>query len=149
MEKKLFAFGHWPSSVSAASVAEGALRFGRVQVAGEAVYWTEGRPAEKGRTPVMRWTEEADVAELLPAPYSARSRVHEYGGGEFLVADGRLYFVNDTDQDVYELNLAASGAAGIRRLTDLPATRFADFAWDRGRNRLISIGETHSPQAPH
>jgi dipeptidyl aminopeptidase/acylaminoacyl peptidase len=149
VEKKLFAFGHWPSSVSAASVAEGALRFGRVQVAGEAVYWTEGRPAEKGRTPVMRWTEEADVAELLPAPYSARSRVHEYGGGEFLVADGRLYFVNDTDQDVYELNLAASGAAGIRRLTDLPATRFADFAWDRGRNRLISIGETHSPQAPH
>ena len=35
------------------------------------------------------------MSELLPAPYSARSRVHEYGGGEFLVAGGRLFFVNE------------------------------------------------------
>jgi dipeptidyl aminopeptidase/acylaminoacyl peptidase len=146
MEKKFFAFGHWPSSVTAASVAEGALRFGRVQIAGEAVYWSEGRPAEKGRAPVMRWTEEAGVTELLLAPYSARSRVHEYGGGEFLVADGRLYFVNDADQDVYEADLDPNSSASVRRLTNLPATRFADFAWDSRRKRLIGIGETHSLQ---
>jgi dienelactone hydrolase len=149
MEKKLFAFGHWPSSVSAASVAEGALRFGRVQAAGNAVYWSEGRPAEKGRTPVMRWSEGGGVTELLPAPYSARSRVHEYGGGEFLVADGRLYFANDADQDVYEAGLAANSASSIRRLTSLPATRFADFTWDARLKRLIAIGETHPPQAQH
>ena len=86
MESKLFAFGHWPSPIPAASVAEGALRFGRVQVYGNAVYWSESRPAEKGRAPVMRWSKEGGVSELLPPPYSARSRVHEYGGGEFLVA---------------------------------------------------------------
>jgi dipeptidyl aminopeptidase/acylaminoacyl peptidase len=149
MEKKLFAFGHWPSSISAASVADGALRFGRVQVAGEAVYWSEGRPAEKGRAQVMRWTRGTGISELLPAPFSARSRVHEYGGGEFLVADGRLYFVNDADQDVYEANIAATGTSSIRRLTNLPATRFADLAWDNRRQRLIGIGETHGPQAPH
>jgi dipeptidyl aminopeptidase/acylaminoacyl peptidase len=149
MEKKLLAFGHWPSSVSAASVAEGALRFGRVQAAGEAIYWSEGRPAEKGRAPVMRWTEEAGVAELLPAPYSARSRVHEYGGGEFLVADGRLYFVNDADQDVYDAGIEANSASSIRRLTKLSDTRFADLAWDARRQRLIGIGETHRAQAPH
>ena len=118
MESKQFAFGHWPSPVTAASVAEGALRFGRVQAEGDAVYWSEGRPAEKGRTPVMRWTREAGVSELLPAPYSARSRVHEYGGGEFLVAGGTLFFVNDADQDVYAMNLAA-GAGHIRRLTNV------------------------------
>ncbi len=141
MEKKQFAFGHWPSPIPAGSVAEGALRFGRVQVCGSAVYWSESRPAEKGRAPVMRWTEEAGVSELFPAPYSARSRVHEYGGGEFLVAEDRLFFVNDADQDVYEAGLAPGAA--IRRITDLPATRFADFAWDGRRQRLIGIGETH------
>src|SRR5215468_6844787 len=149
MDNKLFAFGHWPSTVSAASVAEGALRFGRVQAEGEAIYWSEGRPAEKGRSPVMRWTKGAGVTELLPGPYSARSRVHEYGGGEFLVAQGRLYFVNDADQDVYEMDIAAESGSGIRRLTDVPGTRFADFTWDRQRKRLIGIGETHSAQAQH
>ena len=43
----------------------------------------------------MRWTAGDGVEELLPPPYPARSRVHEYGGGEFLVAGGVLYFVNN------------------------------------------------------
>ncbi len=142
MESKQFAFGHWPSPVTAASVAEGALRFGRVQAEGDAIYWSEGRPLEKGRTPVMRWSKAGGVSELLPQPYSARSRVHEYGGGEFLVAGGRLFFVNDADQDVYAMDLAA-GAGSVRRLTNLPETRFADFASDNSRHRLMAVGETH------
>jgi dienelactone hydrolase len=143
MERKLFAFGHWQSPVTAASVAEGALRFGRVQAEGAAVYWSESRPAERGRTPVMRWTREDGISELVPAPYSARSRVHEYGGGEFLVAGGRLFFVNDADQDVYETGLAPG--VQVRRLTNLPQTRFADFAWHRLRRTLLAVGETHAP----
>ena len=95
----------------------------------------------------MRWDSKGGIGELLPAPFSARSRVHEYGGGEFLVAEGRLFFVNDADQDVYESGLAAAPDAGtIKRLTDAPAMRFADFAWDAGRKRLICVGETHSAQ---
>ena len=144
MESKLFAFGHWPSPIPSASVAEGALRFGRVQVYGNAVYWSESRPAGKGRAPVMCWSKEGGLRELLPPPYSARSRVHEYGGGEFHIAARRLFFVNDADQDVYGMGLAAGdGPPEVQRLTDLAATRFADFAWDGPRKRLIAIGETH------
>jgi dipeptidyl aminopeptidase/acylaminoacyl peptidase len=146
MESKQFAFGHWPSPVTGASVAEGALRFGRVQAEGDSIYWSEGRPGERGRAPVMCWSKEGGISELLPAPYSARSRVHEYGGGEFLAAGGRLFFVNDADQDVYAKDLAAGeGADGIQRLTSLPETRFADFAWDKLRQRLLAVGETHGP----
>ena len=93
----------------------------------------------------MRWTAEDGVAELLPPPYSARSRVHEYGGGEFLVAGGTLYFVNDADQDVYAANLSGCAQPSIRRITAIADTRFADFGWDATRNRLIGVGETHHP----
>lgn len=42
--------------------------------------------------------------EVLPAPWSARSRVHEYGGGAWTAdADGILYFVDAGDQRVYRL----------------------------------------------
>ena len=143
MAQKTFAFGQWPSAISAAQVAEGGLRFGRVQFHGDAVYWSEGCPMEKGRAPVMRWSREGGVEELLIAPHSARTRVHEYGGGEFLIADGTLFFVNDADQDIYAARLNRGGvASGIRCLTNLPQTRFADLAWDAGRKRLIAIGET-------
>ncbi len=150
MKKTIHRFGFWPSGVSAASVADGALRFGRVQVTADAVFWSESRPAEKGRAPVMRWTEAQGVAELLPAPFSARSRVHEYGGGEFLVAGERLFFVNDADQDVYVLSAIGTGeASGIERLTNMPDTRFADFTWDSRRERLIGVGETHDQEGRH
>src|SRR6516162_6599629 len=116
MKHEISAFGRWPSPISAALVAGSALRFGRVQAVDQAIYWSEGRPSEQGRTPVMRWTAADGVAELLPAPYSARSRVHEYGGGEFLVAGGALYFVNDADQDVYAADLPEGGNPSIRRM---------------------------------
>ena len=143
MEQDVYAFGHWPSPISAALVAGSALRFGRVQAVGRAVYWSEGRPSERGRAPVMRWTAEDGVEELLPPPYSARSRVHEYGGGEFLIAGGALHFVNDADQDVYAADLSGGAKPGIRRVTSIADTRFADFTYDARRNRLVAVGETH------
>ncbi|MBT3071535.1 prolyl oligopeptidase family serine peptidase [Rhodomicrobium sp. Az07] len=143
MSKSTLAFGHWPSPITAEAVAAGALRFGRVEAKDGAVYWSESRPAEKGRSPVLRWAATDGVTELLPPPWSARSRVHEYGGGEFTVAGGALYFVNDADQDLFEARLTPEGAAAPRRLTELPDTRFADMTLDAGRERLIAVGETH------
>src|SRR5579883_2086702 len=84
MSKRAVPFGLWPSPLSAASVAAGGLRFRRLQGAGGALFWSESRPAEQGRSPVLRW-DRGGLSELVPPPYSARSRVHEYGGGEFLV----------------------------------------------------------------
>ncbi len=144
--KKVLPFGHWPSPIEAAAVAEGSLRFGKVQQEGEAVYWSEARPLERGRAPIMQWRQRQGVEELLPSPYSARSRVHEYGGGEFLIANHRIFFVNDADQDIYEATTTGV-RRDIRRITNLPNTRFADFAFDGRRDRLICVGETHGGSA--
>ncbi|MFZ1109805.1 MAG: prolyl oligopeptidase family serine peptidase [Rhodomicrobium sp.] len=144
MDKAVFPFGRWPSPITPEAVAGSSLRFGRVQIADGAVFWSEARPAEKGRATVMRWSAKSGAAELIPAPYSVRSRVHEYGGGEFLVAGASLYFVNDDDQQVYAASLAGGG---IVRMTAVSNTRFADFAYDARRARLIAAGETHGGAA--
>ena len=139
--KKIAApYGLWPSPIAPADLARSARRFGLVQGDGAWVYWTEGRPQEKGRQALMRMRPGARAAEeLLPAPWSARSRVHEYGGGEFLAAGDVVYFVNDADQDIYELPPGKLP----RRLTNVPDLRFADFALDGARRRLLAIAERH------
>lgn len=135
-------FGLWPSPIAARDVAAGARRFGMLQGDGAWVYWTEGRPEEQGRQVLMRARVDGDgqPEDLIAAPFSARSRVHEYGGGEFLAVDGAVWFVNDADQDIYELTPGDTP----RRLTTAPDVRFADLSLDHGRRRLIAVAERHA-----
>jgi dipeptidyl aminopeptidase/acylaminoacyl peptidase len=139
--KKTLPFGTWPSPLTPAAVAKGSRRFGTLQAEGGAVYWSESRPEQGGRQVIMR-AKGGDVAEVLPPSFSARSRVHEYGGGEFLVAGDTIYFVNDKDQQVYRLPAGAQP----RRMTDALGTRFADFVLDAPRQRLIAVAEIHARQ---
>ncbi len=135
-------YGTWPSPISPAMAAQGS-RIGLVQVAGDAVYWSEWRPEEQGRQAIVRVGRDGRREDILPKPYSARSRVHEYGGGELLVAGDAVYFVNAKDQQVYAL----VPGRRPRRITDAPDTRFADFTHDARRDRLIAVAEVHPPQA--
>src|SRR5690349_10234564 len=65
--------GSWPSPISASDVARARIRLSFPTVKGEDVWWQETRPEEGGRTTVM-----FNGHELLPAPWNARTRVHEY-----------------------------------------------------------------------
>jgi len=140
-------FGCWPSPIAAADVAKASRRFGHVCADGDHIYWTESRPEEGGRQAILRAPAGGGATELLlNAPYSANSRVHEYGGGEMLAVDGRVYFVNDRDQDVYVLEPGLEP----ERLTREPGTRFADLAFDRVCMRLVAVAErqTADPVRP-
>ncbi len=131
-------FGNWRSPVTVEHVAGKALRFGQTQSFGDLFYWTESRPWEEGRAVIVCRTADGVVEDVLPLPYSARSKVHEYGGGEFSVGpSGTLYFVNAADQDIYAIDRERN----IRRITSAPDWRFSDIAEDLLRNRLIAVGE--------
>lgn len=148
--KTTLPFGTWPSPVTPALVARGSRRIGSVQADGDILYWTKSRPEEGGRQVIMRAKPGAVSAALLPKPFSARSRVHEYGGGEFLAAGEVVYFVNDKDQQVYALD--AEEGATPRRITGARGTRFADFVLDARRGRLIAVAEIHAAKrkaGPH
>jgi dipeptidyl aminopeptidase/acylaminoacyl peptidase len=141
VKKRTLSFGTWPSPITPQVAARAAGRTGTLHVGGAAVYWSEPRPEEQGRVAIVRAGADGRRLDILPAPFSARSRVHEYGGGELMVADDTVYFVNDKDQQVYVL---APGAQP-QRLTDVPRTRFADLVLDAARERLIGVAETHAP----
>lgn len=65
---------------------------------GDDIYWSELRPLENGPYAIMRHTPDGNVSECIPPEYSARSKVHEYGGGAFTVHKGVIYFINFKDQ---------------------------------------------------
>lgn len=95
-------YGTWRSPITAADVAGGSLRLDGARFVGDEVWWSEGLPAERGRTALMRGEVGREPEVLLPAPWSVRSRVHEYGGGAWTAGDdGVAYFVEHADQRVY------------------------------------------------
>lgn len=99
-------YGSWPSVITAAHLATASPRFAGAAFVGDETWWGEGLPAEGGRTAVFR---SGSAAPVLPAPWNARSRVHEYGGGAWAVDDaGVLCFVEASDQRVWRLDPGAS-----------------------------------------
>lgn len=140
-------FGLWPSPIKPRDLTRGARRFGHLQGDGAFVYWTEGRPEDKGRQVIVRMRPGVDQKpqDVLPAPFSARSRVHEYGGAEFMVSGGTIYFVNADDQDVWKVVPGSKP----ERITSAPTDRFADLVLDVSRDRLIAVAERHRPDDAH
>ena len=137
-------YGSWPSPISAAQVAGGGLRFADLQFDGDDLYWVEGRPVEGGRNVVVRYRDGL-IEDVVSPPYSARTAVHEYGGGALLVADGHVYFSNHADRRLYRVDERVSP----RPLTpDIGDVRYADMAIDRQRNRLICVVEDHHEKPP-
>lgn len=101
-------YGSWPSPFSAASVAASSPRIEGARFVGTEIWWGESVPAEKGRVTVR----SSSGVEVLPSPWSARSRVHEYGGGAWTAdARGTLYFVDAGDQRVRRLVPGATPVA--------------------------------------
>lgn len=145
MTRKIRPYGCWPSPVTAQIAAGKSLRFGPLIADGDAVYWSESRPDEGGRGAIMRAMPGGGVEDMLPAPWSARSRVHEYGGGEFLPANGELYFVDADTQDIHVVEPGTEP----RRITRENDIRFADMVLDAERERLICVAEQAGDDGDH
>ncbi len=108
------------------------------------LYWLTGLPREGDRQVLMQRHKEHERC-LLPAPFSIRSRVHEYGGRAHLLLPGCLIFVNQDDQRLYRLELVQN--QDPVPLTPVQAVdgsdlRFADpVAVDR--QWLVAVAEYH------
>ncbi|MDQ4077948.1 MAG: S9 family peptidase, partial [Chloroflexota bacterium] len=135
-------YGSWKSPITAERIAAGSLRLTEMRFDQEEIYWAESRPWEGGRYVVVRWTPDGVISDITPPPFNARTGVHEYGGGAFLVSDGTVYFSNFEDGRIYR-QLRGSEP---EPLTPEAALRYADFLLDGHRNRLICVREDHRPR---
>lgn len=137
-------YGSWPSPLSAADVTAAAPRIEGAQfVGGETsapeVWWGESVPGEGGRTTVRRRAASGAVEDVLPAPWSARSRVHEYGGGSWTADDdGVLYFVERSDQRIWRL---VPGSRPRPLTAESGDVRHGGLTLQHGR--LLAVRETH------
>ncbi len=115
--KQVAPYGSWKSPITADLVVAKSVRLQQIVVDGTDIYWNESRPTEAGRYVIVRWSA-ADAAlsggvlpaDVTPSPYNARTTVHEYGGGDFIVVDGVAYFSNFADQRVYRQPLGGEPA---------------------------------------
>ena len=133
-------YGSWKSPITSALIVKGSIGVGQVELDGEDIYWIEMRPSEAGRSVIVRRPPDGSVTDVTPGPFNARTRVHEYGGGDYLVEDGTVYFSNFADQRLYKQPKDAQPEP----LTPAISLRYADPILDRNRGRLISVREDHS-----
>ena len=99
-----------------------------VQLEDGTAYWNELRPKEQGRYVVVQLQTDGTTHDITPPGFNARTRVHEYGGGSYLVDKGTVYFSNYSDQRTYRQKLGSSPEA----LTPLVDVRYADGVIDPG-----------------
>ncbi|SNS92419.1 Dipeptidyl aminopeptidase/acylaminoacyl peptidase [Geodermatophilus pulveris] len=136
--------GSWPTPVTSQLVVRAAARLGEVAVDGDAVWWSESRPGEGGRSAVVRRAADGSTADVLPAPWDARTRVHEYGGGAWAVSGGVLWFTHSPDQRLYRLDPGADGPVAVTPEPELPAgVRYGDLT-PTADGGLLAVRETHT-----
>ena len=138
MKQIVSSYGTWKSPLTAARVTAGALRFDHLVADGDDLYWCEGRASEGGRYVVVRRSPSGHIADVTPAEFNVRTRVHEYGGAAYTVHHGTVYFSNFQDQRLYR-------QAPQRSPEPITAEGFfyAEAAVDGFRNRLVCVREDH------
>jgi dipeptidyl aminopeptidase/acylaminoacyl peptidase len=155
------AYGSWPSPITAELLVSSAVGLGGPAYSAGDLWWSELRPAEAGRVQIVRRRHGTvgsvvafddpgtqDLVEVLPQGFSARTRVHEYGGGAWWLHGDTLVFVNWIDQRLYRIDRAGSDQASDPvPLTPPPATpaglRYADGRVDQREGWTVCVRESH------
>jgi dipeptidyl aminopeptidase/acylaminoacyl peptidase len=133
-------YGSWKSPITADVVAAGEVGLEQVRLDGEDIYWIERRSQEGGRKVIVRRSANGQITDMTSAPFNARTRVHEYGGGDYAVFDGTVVFANFTDQRLY----LQTERSQPRPLTPAGDMRYADGVIERRRNLFFFVREDHT-----
>jgi len=137
---KIAPYGSWKSPITSDLIVEGSVGLSQPLFEGNNTYWIEMRPKEAGRNVIVRRNADGVCADVNPPPFNARTRVHEYGGGDYIVSGEIVYFSNFSDQRLYRQD----GPNAPEALTAPGEMRYADACLDQARGRLICVREDHT-----
>jgi dipeptidyl aminopeptidase/acylaminoacyl peptidase len=139
---KTVPYGSWKSPITSDLIVKESISLGQVKMDGEDTYWIEMRPSEGGRQVIVRHASDGTTVDVNPAKFNARTRVHEYGGGDYVAGNSTVYFSNFADQQLYRQAPNTEPKLISEEISD-GRLRYADFVIDASRNRLICVREDH------
>ena len=140
-------YGAWRSTIGIDALLAGELRLGAPAFDGDGLIWAERRPSEGGRTVLVR-SVGGERSNLTPAGSNVRSRVHEYGGGNWIVAGDAVVFSDDSDG---RLRMLRPGRDPVAITPEPPrprALRYADLACVPGGGSVVCVRESHGGGEP-
>jgi dipeptidyl aminopeptidase/acylaminoacyl peptidase len=135
-------YGTWKSPITSELIVKETIGLSQPRIEGSEIYWIEMRASERGRQVIVRHSADGTRTDINPPEFNARTRVHEYGGGDYVVHDGTVYFSNFTDQQIYRKEPFGTPERLTNQSND-DRVRYADAIVDTLRNRLICVREDH------
>lgn len=143
--KKDRPYGSWPSQLSSHELASGAIRRSEPRVFDNDVLWLESRPAELGRTALVKFNG-TESQTLGPTDLNIRTLVHEYGGGGWLPTEHGILVSRFEDQRIWLLH------DDLRPVTAEPSSpksqRFSDGTTVVDSDDTIWVVEQHHLHDP-
>ena len=136
-------YGEWPSPITAEWMTRSQIGMAEPSFAGEDLYWLESRPSEGGRVALVRCRANGTIEDVLPADMSARTRVHEMGGGAYAVRDDVIYVVEDRSQRVFVLEPGVRPRPLVPESARPRSVRYADLSVSPDGSFLVAVRETH------
>lgn len=137
-------YGSWRSPITAELLVAGAASIGEVVVGTDDVWWSEARPEEGGRVQLVRHRPGGRTVDVLPADFSARTRVHEYGGGAWWLHGDDVVFANAADQRLHRLAAGADHPVALTPPTAGQHTdRYADGRFTADGRWFVCVRERH------
>lgn len=133
-------FGSWKSPITSDLIVADVVGISSPTWHRGELLWIESRPQESGRNVLVRRGNDGSERDINPAPFNIRTRVHEYGGGAWLLHNGAVFFSNFSDQHLYRQGL---DEATPTQLTHDDGLRFANGCVDEDRNRIVCVIEDH------
>lgn len=153
-DAQIAAYGSWSSPITSEMIVAASIGLGEIMLDGGDVYWLESRPQEGGRSVLVRRAADGTTADVTPPrpsdgglAFNVRSRVHEYGGGAYLVAGGRVWFCNDSDQRIWRQEPGGAPAPVTPEPGQARGLRYADGILDPPRGRMVWVREDHTTEA--
>ena len=139
-EPQVAPHGSWRSPISSDLIVRGVVGLKGLALDGQDVYWLESRPGEGGRNAIVCHSPDGRTEDVTPRSFSARTRVHEYGGGDCTAHAGTVYFSNFSDQRLYR-QLPGQEPQALTAEND---RRYADMMVDASRDRIVAVRENHT-----
>ena len=133
-------YGSWKSPITSALIVSESVSLNQPVIDEDDIYWLEMRPSEGGRNVIVRRDSAGVITDAIPRSFNARTRVHEYGGGDYVAHQRLICFSNFTDQRLYK-QLPGQSPQPITPEVDL---RYAEPLVDEARNRLVCVREDHT-----